>query len=729
MNFSTAIAEGEYRALASGRARAFDVGALIAKGLIEYGALARASFGRRWPGLFPDMLDTMRFPGQRVADRDQSPALSLPSYRPDIDGLRAIAVLLVIGFHTFPKAARGGFIGVDLFFVISGYLISTILFTNVSNGGFSFADFYARRIRRIFPALAIVLIAGFAFGWFWLLPDELKSFGRHLLGGAGFLSNFLLWAESGYFDTAADLKPLLHLWSLGIEEQFYVMWPLFLWVAWKCRLNLLTLTIVVATVSFAVNLAQYRTDSVADFYSPLARFWELLIGSVVAYIHLFGHSYQTCLRAKFDKLLDRFASLSSGMRDSITRNGPAIVGGLLIVLAGVLITKTKHFPGIWAVLPTVGAALIISSDPRSWVNRSLMSNRFLVGIGLISYPLYLWHWPLLCFARIIEQDTPRVGIRLATVAGAIVLALLTYELIEKPFRFGRYLKAKTVLIVMLMGTIAYIGYATYLHEGFPSRYPALARDIFAPYSFAGDYRQGTCFLNPDNDYTKFQDCGVTRDNNKKTILIWGDSHAAHLYPGFNEKFGSEFNLIQRTAGGCPPIIDLEVANLRHCKTINDKTFELIQREMPDKVVLAAFWIAYDWRQIRRTVQRLNALGVNNIYLVGPVPAWNNSLPKELHLYFARFGYVPTALPVSRTQILFGVDEKLKKLAEELQIAYLSPLTVLCSHESCLTRAGDAVDSLIAWDQSHLTRKGSIYLVDHLFSEDRRSFQAAEVNAY
>src|SRR5262249_887550 len=182
---------------------------------------------------------------------------------------------------------------------------------------------------------------------------------------------------------------------------------------------------------------------------------------------------------------------------------------------------------------------------------------------------------------------------------------------------------------------------------------------------------------------------------------------------------SEFNLIQRTAGGCPPIIDLEVANLRHCKTINDKTFELIQREMPDKVVLAAFWIAYDWRQIRRTVHRLNALGVNDIYLVGPVPAWNNSLPKELHLYFARFGYVPTTLPVGRTQILFGVDEKLKKLADELQIAYLSPLTVLCSHESCLTRAGDAVDSLIAWDQSHLTRKGSIYLVDHLFSEDRR----------
>lgn len=212
--------------------------------------------------------------------------LTHPKYRADIDGLRAIAILSVVGFHAFPNWVKGGFIGVDVFFVISGYLISTIIIGSLERDSFNFVEFYSRRIKRIFPALLLVLIASFALGWFVLLADEYKQLGKHIAGGAGFISNFLFWNESGYFDNAAETKPLLHLWSLGIEEQFYIFWPLLLWFVWKKRFNLLTIAITVAIVSFALNIVKVRSDTVAAFYSPQTRFWELMAGSILAYMTL-----------------------------------------------------------------------------------------------------------------------------------------------------------------------------------------------------------------------------------------------------------------------------------------------------------------------------------------------------------------------------------------------------------------------------------------------------------
>lgn len=216
-----------------------------------------------------------------------NPHLTHPKYRPDIDGLRAVAVLSVVAFHAFPAWMKGGFIGVDVFFVISGFLISTIIFENLDRGTFSFADFYARRIKRIFPALLLVLIASFAFGWFLLLADEFKQLSNHIVAGAGFVSNLVLWSEAGYFDNSAETKPLLHLWSLGIEEQFYIVWPFVLWFAWKRKLNLLTLTVIVSLISFGLNLKGIKQDSVATFYSPQTRFWELLSGSILAWLAIY----------------------------------------------------------------------------------------------------------------------------------------------------------------------------------------------------------------------------------------------------------------------------------------------------------------------------------------------------------------------------------------------------------------------------------------------------------
>jgi len=208
--------------------------------------------------------------------------LTHPRYRPDIDGLRAVAVLAVVGFHAFPALVKGGFIGVDIFFVISGFLITTIIIGSLKRNSFSLLKFYSRRIKRIFPALLLVLIASIVIGGFTLLAGEFKQLSLHIAGGAGFISNFVYWKESGYFDNAADTKPLLHLWSLGIEEQFYIIWPILLWLAWKLRLNLFAIIIVLACISLALNIVTVADDGVAAFYSPQTRFWELLAGSVIA---------------------------------------------------------------------------------------------------------------------------------------------------------------------------------------------------------------------------------------------------------------------------------------------------------------------------------------------------------------------------------------------------------------------------------------------------------------
>lgn len=409
--------------------------------------------------------------------------LTHPKYRPDIDGLRAIAVLSVVLFHAFPTLhltllpalhLGAGFIGVDIFFVISGFLISTIIFDNLERGSFSFIEFYSRRIKRIFPALLLVLIACFAFGWFALLADEYKQLGKHIAAGAGFVSNFVFWNESGYFDNAADAKPLLNLWTLGIEEQFYIIWPLLLWAAWKRKFNLLTITLVIATISFVLNIKGVRTDPVATFYSPQTRFWELLIGSILAYMTLYKPNVFATKKLKINTYLNAVIYAHSSQANPNTlRNIKSLMGAGLIVTGILTITKEGHFPGTLALLPTLGAVLIISAGPQALVNGLFLSNRILVWFGLISFPLYLWHWPLLSFTRIVESETPTINIRIAAVVISIVLAWLTYKFIEKPIRFGQFGNFKTIALAVLMVIVSVMGYWTFKAEGFAIRHKSM----------------------------------------------------------------------------------------------------------------------------------------------------------------------------------------------------------------------------------------------------------------
>jgi peptidoglycan/LPS O-acetylase OafA/YrhL len=374
-------------------------------------------------------------------------ALSKQSdYRPDIDGLRAIAVLSVVLFHFFPSVVQGGFIGVDIFFVISGFLISKHIWEELTGGKFSIKTFYARRVRRIFPALSVVLLACLLMGWIILTPSEYEQLGKHVTGGVLFVSNIVLWKEAGYFDNASDTKPLLHLWSLGIEEQFYIVWPLLLALFWRYTRHIGSAVLCVMGVSLLYSVVVIQQDAVKDFYSPFTRFWELALGAGLAYV----------IAHKTPPLL-------------VVRSMVSWIALFLILISVVTFQKDSAFPGYLALLPTLGAAGLIYAGQSAVMNRRLLSHPVMVWFGLISYPLYLWHWPLLSFARIMESGMPTVEIRGVLVVVSIVLGWLTYQFLERPVRSRPRSKQLIPMLCLTMFVLGAVGLTVKKMDGIKSR--------------------------------------------------------------------------------------------------------------------------------------------------------------------------------------------------------------------------------------------------------------------
>lgn len=419
-------------------------------------------------------------------------------YRPDIDGLRALAVLAVVFFHTFPDIKNGGFVGVDIFFVISGYLISGIIFGQLAEHNFSFLDFYGRRIRRIFPALLVVLSSCLALGWYVLLPDEYLELGKNTVAATGFISNFILWRESGYFDIAADIKILLHLWSLGIEEQFYLVWPILLWAAFKLKINWLLLILAIGLSSFVLNIQGIDSELVSTFYSPQTRFWELLIGAMLAYL-----------------FQGKFAFYSN----NYTKHLLSTCGVCFIACSLLFFNKTYAYPAYWGLLPTLGAALLIAAGPAGWFNSLILSSRPIVWIGLISFPLYLWHWPALAFSRILQSQTPTVSIRLSAVFISIVLAWATYYFIERPLRFGAHIRIKLTGLATCLILVSTIGFLIWNGGGLKFRDPSKST-VFMSQKIEQGFQE-ECSLNFKN--IPKTHCAQI-DTGKDIVLIVGDSH-------------------------------------------------------------------------------------------------------------------------------------------------------------------------------------------------------------
>ena len=673
--------------------------------------------------------------------REGSAAASIvaPGYRSDIDGLRAVAILSVVIYHAVRDVARGGFVGVDIFFVISGFLISGIVLRGLNSGKFTFVDFYRRRIRRILPALIVVLATTWAIGWFVLGSGEYLALGRQISAAALFVSNFVLMHDSGYFAPSAELNPLLHLWSLAIEEQFYLAWPILLVLSQKARLSAVTVIAAVCVASFALTVFGIGVGDTAAFFSPTTRSWELALGALLAAAEVGSRcSIDSILGVTFRHEWPR--PFTVDVRDLL-----ACLGFGAIIASIVLIQEPRNYPSWITLLPTGGAALLIAAGGQAWINRQILSHPLMVTVGLISYPLYLWHWPLISLARVFIQHEPTRLIKLAIVAVAFVLAWATTTLVERPIRTGRLSpfagQALVPLSLLLgLGGVAGVGLVTQMAQGFPTRIPESVRylDAFRYDSGPLETRAGRCLLLFGQDERDFAaDCADpnTSHSDRPFVVLWGDSHAAHLYPGLKLlQPTAGFSLTQLTAGTCPPILDVNFPFQPACRGINNFVIRRIGELRPRIVVLAARWGIYagqDLTKLDGTLMALKRAGVDRIMLIGPVPIWNPSLPKALLNYY--WAKRPQRLP---TRMSFGVtkmvdlDDRIRQVANKFDVAFVSAIDAFCDADGCLVSIGNDPRNLTAWDNAHLTAAGSEHLahgITQKFGLDQTADRASNVS--
>lgn len=498
------------------------------------------------------------------------------NYRREIDGLRALAVIPVILFHAGFGAFSGGFVGVDLFFVISGYLITSIILAEYETGKFSLIHFYERRARRILPALFLVLAVSIPLAWLWLLPQDMKNFARSVAAVYVFSSNILFWHESGYFDTAAELKPLLHTWSLAVEEQYYLVFPLFLTLTWRMgkRYVIGSLIIIAITSLIAAQRGAYSHPTATFFLLP-TRAWELAMGALVA-----------CLFAQ------RQISTSPHLNQLLSG-----IGLILIIYAVFAFNRNTPFPSLYALVPTIGATLIISfATPATLVGR-ILGGKLLVGIGLISYSVYLWHQPLFAFARQRNLTEPSSTLLWLLIGASVLLAYLSWRYVEKPFRRNEMIsRAKLTTFSVLAGLpFLVFGVCGELSDGYRVRMNAAENQLSHLFLNHINLRDdGRCNL--DNDNYRLARCIKGDPRSRATIAVIGDSHAASL--AFDlDKLGKKqgFSFIQYTKNTCPLSLHLEMKPSNNCARFMSVTFDDIDKQDIKTVIVATRWQLYTER--------------------------------------------------------------------------------------------------------------------------------------
>ncbi len=647
-------------------------------------------------------------------------------FRKDINGLRALAVLGVVAFHADRALVPGGFAGVDVFFVISGFLISRIILSECAAARFSLAMFYAKRARRILPALILVVSCVWIVGWFRAVPTQFRDIGGGLLGNSYFTVNFWLLrlaGVGGYFGADSTTKPLLHLWSLSIEEQFYIVWSVLLLAVFRIRRNLLPAVIAgIFLASLAACVILTPIDPIAAFYLPWTRAWELALGALIAYREVF--------------LLEALPYPGRGVA-----NIGAALGVALMLGAFFLMSEAQPFPGWRAMIPTAGCALVIA-HPRSLVGDVALGNRVAGFFGVISYPLYLWHWPLFAFAHIWPGIIPTPPVMLGLAVVAVGLATLTYRLIEAPVAatFRRRPFAIALALTAMLAATGVVGRITYDAKGFPGRFPPLVARIF---DFDVNGAQGKrlmqCFYQRDDRAYSLEEerrraarffedgrCGEKDDPAKPTILVVGDSHAAHLFAGLTQAFAGKANLMTLSSVFCAPLVehvamDEGVAGTPRCRAINDYVFEHIRAIRPDVLLVAGYFAQYDheanWRypgyldDLVEGARRLHRDGVRSIVVAGQVPTWAPILPilvgrdileRGEAAEFSRIGVRPDSLETDRALAAKDWGEG---------VAYISQAKTLCGAEGCRRVVGrNLPEDLLAVDYGHYSVNGSIFAV-------------------
>lgn len=617
-------------------------------------------------------------PGEGAAPRQGHAG----TFRADIEGLRALAILPILANHAGIPGFAGGFVGVDIFFVISGYLITHIITRDIAMGRYSLAEFYRRRALRIFPALFVLLPVVTIVALLAMAPSELVTFSRSVIATTFFASNFHFLADTGYFTPAAATRPLLHTWSLAIEEQFYIFWPLLLALAVpKGRRARWGIVWAVVAASFAASIWMTRIDMAVAFYQLPFRAWELGLGGLLSTLSLAG--------------------LSRPVRELLAALGIAAIG-----YATHFYREPLVFPGLAAALPCLGAAAIIAAGPEPFVNRilSLAPARF---FGRISYSLYLWHWPVIVFAGLWLF----LPFGWQTVAGEIALSILlgwlSYEIVEKKGRTWlaamslRKLFATAATVMVATGAAAFTLMAA---DGLPGRFSsqqrvfdgALARDDQQA------YRQGRCFMVEPLDRYDEQTC-LTGAADQPHVLLIGDSLAAHWWPGLS-KLDLPFSVLQATMIGCKPGF-YPLDDKRPCARFFNRILgEWLPRHKQQAVILAGRWQMSDLSLLDTTLARLHAAGQKAV-VIGSVPIYRFAVPRLL--FFNRDAKDPGVMARANLDrgASFEVDRAIAKIASRHHVAFISPLDALCPGGDCKVLAAPGVP--MQFDEAHFTVEGSV----------------------
>ncbi len=495
-------------------------------------------------------------------------------YRAEIDGLRALAVLPVILFHAGFEWFSGGFVGVDVFFVISGYLITTIIISEMAEGNFSIVNFYERRARRILPALFLVMTACLPFAWLWLTPSDLKGFGQSLVAVSTFSSNILFWRESGYFDTAAELKPLLHTWSLAVEEQYYILFPIFLLLTWRLGIKWILILFSLVFV-LSLGMAQwgaYNSPS-GTFYLLTTRGWELLIG-VFAGLYL---KYNTYPKSQF---LNQVLSL---------------LGFGMVVYSIVAFDDSTPFPSLYALIPTIGTGFLILSAVPNTLTYTLLSFKPIVDIGLVSYSAYLWHQPLLAFARHRLVGDVSGSLLLVLCLASIVMGWFSWRYIERPFRDKNFVTRKTIFSFAVIGILFFslVGLTLHIKQGYNER-------VNFPQELSASFERPSsdgCFNMPFNHSSEQWGCNLGSDKENIDFILFGDSHSLSLRSLIDEMARQrDIRVFYTGAPGCVPFLgiypDRTDQNVTNCNLLNERVYKLSRDEDVRGIIFSARWSYY-----------------------------------------------------------------------------------------------------------------------------------------
>jgi peptidoglycan/LPS O-acetylase OafA/YrhL len=626
------------------------------------------------------------------------------AYREDIDWLRAIAVLSVVAFHFEAPAIFGGFVGVDIFFVISGYLITGIIQSEVKSGTFSFPRFYERRVRRLLPALYAMVALTAVPSFHYLLTSERLEFFRSVAAVVTFTSNFFFWLQTGYFDHAAVEKPLLHTWSLAVEEQFYLALPLLLWALLRHgrggRLRLPVALTAISLASFVLAVWLMATDRSANaFFMSPPRAWEFLIGGLVA--------------------VDGFPVLRNALLRQFAR-------GIALVLLAIPIFALRQgpgFPGVQALLPCIGAAMFIWSGigvPTRERSRYSVLN-VIKFFGRISYSLYLWHWPLFAFARFSKSSLVLDPFdKWALFALTVAISWLSWRFVEQPFRSGSLaptrraafriagISTAALLIASAAGIIA-------SQNPSDADRSASQLEAYNTYNYQPLFRSGSCFT---QSWSTFDEKCLALAPGKTNVLLWGDSYAAQYFHGLAKAIDPQtVNILQATQAACMPTLAAASQGVASCKNFAARMEAFFKDSKPDLVIVSADWLEYARgprfdgmiADLKQTIAEINGRGIA-VVLLGPPVQFRSRLPSMLMR--AQLRGVDLRAADFVLPDIFALDARMRAaLPSHDKFSYVSVVSAICPARQCpLTIAEDVP---LAWDHAHLTAEGSEYVVGRL----------------